>query len=177
MSVNLKPKSSKKGIAKAKFNTQDDLRLQQIIGEHGDQNWKLIASLMPGRTPRQCRERWENYINPSLNKNPWTDEEDRLLEEKFQELGPKWQIIVTFFNGRSKNGIKNRWSNMQKHQEPETTVQTHSYESPKREVIEKEWSDSSLFAIFEKPVNEMNLTWVSSLEQNIEVGNIPIMEF
>jgi hypothetical protein len=74
--------------------------------------WETIARLIPGRTARQCRERWQLYLCPSVNRGPWTPEEDRLLLDKYLELGPRWTVLCQFFENRSFNNVKNRWNSV-----------------------------------------------------------------
>lgn len=93
----------------AKFSPCDDDRLRQIVELVGDDDWNLIAQYMQYRNPRQCRERWQNYLCPSLNRSPWTDEEDRLLLQKQRELGSRWVQISTFFHNRTDAMVKNRF--------------------------------------------------------------------
>ena len=31
----------------------------------------VIADLFPGRTGKQCRERWHNHLNPGIKKGDW----------------------------------------------------------------------------------------------------------
>jgi hypothetical protein len=50
-----------------------------------------------------------NYLAPTIRNEPWTDDEDRLLVDKINELGHCWATIGHFFNGRSENDVKNRW--------------------------------------------------------------------
>jgi hypothetical protein len=64
---------------------------------------------MPGRNPRQCRERWHHYLTPAVSSKPFTPEEDALLNAKYAELGPKWKQIAAVFEGRTDISIKNRW--------------------------------------------------------------------
>ena len=64
---------------------------------------------MNGRNARQCRERWKHYLSSNRGKSPWTEEEDKLLLEKMEELGPKWTKIATFFQDRTDIQIKTRW--------------------------------------------------------------------
>ncbi|OHS93757.1 hypothetical protein TRFO_11541 [Tritrichomonas foetus] len=71
-------------------------------------DWNQIASHINGRTARQCRERYRNYLYPNLNNSPWSKEEDNLLEEKFVEIGPRWSSIARFFINRSEVNVKNR---------------------------------------------------------------------
>jgi hypothetical protein len=87
------------------------------VAQHGINNygaWTLIASHMPGRNTSQCRERWRNNLNYDLNSSPWSQEEDILLEQKYQELGPKWAQIAAFSTGRTDVNCKNRWHSLQK---------------------------------------------------------------
>jgi hypothetical protein len=100
---------------KNKFSPPEDALLKTLINDLHCSDWKAITSHFPGREPRQCRERWNNYVNPILSREQWSLDEDGLLENKYTELGPKWQAIASFFPGRGKNYIKNRWMRKQKH--------------------------------------------------------------
>jgi hypothetical protein len=106
------------GRFKCKFTPAEDIRLTEVVQECGCRNWATVAGKMPERNARQYRERWLNYINLVLDRNPLSPAEEDLLNEKFAELRPRWQLIVTFFSGRSKNFIKNHW--MMKHKTMET---------------------------------------------------------
>ena len=46
-----------------------------------DRRWAAIASNLPGRNGKQCRERWHNQLDPSIKRDSWTEEEDRILME------------------------------------------------------------------------------------------------
>lgn len=106
---------SAKGIKKLSatarhpFTVEEDAKLLDIMTSLQVVNWEQVASHFNGRTSRQCRERWLNYLNPSIRSGPWTEYEDDLLLEKVNELGRCWSSIGKYFNGRSENDIKNRW--------------------------------------------------------------------
>jgi hypothetical protein len=101
-------------MPKNKFSREDDVYLKEIVECFGCKDWGEVASYFPGRNARQCRERWTNYINPTIMKMPWTASEDILLERKHAELGAKWHVIAKFFPNRSKNYVKNRWLTKQR---------------------------------------------------------------
>ena len=91
------------------FSPQEDALLTKIMYQQPFETWIAVAEHLPGRTARQCRDRWVNYLSPSNKNGPWTTEEDQLLTEKYIEHGPQWTTISKFFDGRSENNVKNRW--------------------------------------------------------------------
>lgn len=100
---------AKKAPKKIKFTPEEDKRLVSLIKQYGSNDWIHISELMKTRNPRQCRERWNNYLNPNLRDDPWTIEEDKLLVDKYREFGTHWAKIAKFFVHRSDNSIRNRW--------------------------------------------------------------------
>lgn len=91
------------------FSAEEDAFLAKIMFEEPFTTWIAVASHFTGRSARQCRDRWTNYLAPENKNGPWTREEDELLSEKYVELGPQWTVIAKFFDGRSENNVKNRW--------------------------------------------------------------------
>lgn len=98
------PKGSKK-----KWTPEEDARLTHIVAQLGASNWKRVADHIGTRNPRQCRERWKNYLCPSVCRDPWSPEEDTLLREKYAEYGSQWSVIAKFFENRTDVSLKNRW--------------------------------------------------------------------
>lgn len=94
------------------FTIDEDQALFKLVQRYGDNDWGKVSLKMNDRSPRQCKERWSTYLNPFLNKTPWTDEEEQLLKQKVDEYGPKWSKIAQFFAGRPDNCIKNHWNAM-----------------------------------------------------------------
>jgi hypothetical protein len=94
------------------FTAEEDARLKRLVSCHGETQWGLIADQMGNRTPRQCRERFRNYLAPELSYSPWTDSDDNLLRQKVGEFGQKWAKIAAFFEGRSDVSIKNHWTSL-----------------------------------------------------------------
>jgi hypothetical protein len=82
--------------------------LMQAVESQGISAWSLIAGSLPGRTSRQCPERWNNFVNSDLVYTGWTANEDETLLEKYAEFGPKWYIIKRYLKGRSRNSVQKR---------------------------------------------------------------------
>jgi hypothetical protein len=91
------------------FNPDEDHILSGLVESRAYNNWSEIAQHMPGRTARQCRDRWTNYLAPAISFDPWRPEEDDLIIQKVNEIGTKWATIAKFANGRTGNALKNRW--------------------------------------------------------------------
>jgi hypothetical protein len=109
------PRAKPPGPEKAKFSVEDDDRLLAAVMRLGTSHWDEVAREVGARNARQCRDRWRNYVNPSLiQNNPWTDEEDAILVSQVAELGAKWMTIVQLFPSRSINNLKNRYHMLQR---------------------------------------------------------------
>ena len=89
---------------------EEDNKIKHLVQINGEKAWKVIASEFPDRSPRQCRERWKNYLSPTVRNLPWTPEEDAKLAELFSQFGPQWAKIASLFNARTDVNVKNRWS-------------------------------------------------------------------
>jgi hypothetical protein len=87
----------------------EDAQLRQLVAVFGTDNWDNVAYRMLRKNTRQCRERWMNYLNPSVNKGPWSREEENLLLQKLGQYGLKWKIITQFFHGRTCVNVKSHW--------------------------------------------------------------------
>ena len=117
------------GISKRSWTPAEDEVLTEIVLKNGAQRWSTVASHLPGRMGKQCRERcafrgppapaalpspmdalrrWFNHLCPEVKKGAWTEEEDRVIMESVREYGTRWSYIVKMMPGRTDNAIKNR---------------------------------------------------------------------
>jgi hypothetical protein len=92
-----------------KFTIDEDSHLRSLVDRFGSKNWDDIARFVPGRTARQCRDRYKNYLIESIVQAPWTREEDAIVIDRYRQFGPKWAEISRYLSGRSGNHVKNRW--------------------------------------------------------------------
>jgi hypothetical protein len=111
---------------KVKFTPEEDAQLARLVQNIGDNDWSKIASFMCNRNARQCRERYRNYLDPGLRWGGWTPEEDRLLMNKFNESGPRWNAIGRYFANRSDNSLRNRWHQLARRKRRHTVVSRSS---------------------------------------------------
>lgn len=54
------------------------------------------------------RERFVNKLNPEINKDPFSTEEDLIIVEGFKSFGSKWCKISKLLKGRPVYSIVNK---------------------------------------------------------------------
>ncbi|KAJ3064677.1 Myb-like DNA-binding domain protein, partial [Quaeritorhiza haematococci] len=88
----------------------EDLFLRTLVEKYKVGRWTDIASKMPGRTARQCRQRWMEYLNPKITKGKWMEEENALLKEAVQLYGEnKWSVVAQLVKTRTASQCRQRW--------------------------------------------------------------------
>lgn len=97
-------------VTKDPWTRAEDELLTLVVEASGIKNWTKIAGHLNGRTGKQCRERWLNYLDPSIKREVWTQEEDIELIELHRKYGNKWAQFAKVLVGRTDNAIKNRWN-------------------------------------------------------------------
>lgn len=103
------PKANMLG-SKNKFTPQEDERLRYFVEKAVPKlTWKEISILMRTRSPRQCRERYQNYLSSKVSHNDFSNDEDQQILRLFNEHGKKWNIIAQYLPGRTGNAVRNRW--------------------------------------------------------------------
>ena len=101
----MRAKSSKQA-----WDSNSDIRLVQLISVIGPRSWDEIAAQVPNRTGKQCRERWNNHLDPLVMKTEWSIEEDWVLFIVQRSAQNRWAKIANVILGRPDNSIKNYWN-------------------------------------------------------------------
>ena len=103
---------------KGKWTKKEDKKLIEILSKETRKNertWDRASEAMGfTRNGLQCRERWNNFLDPSLRFEPWTAEEDACLLLLHAECGNKWQKFTTTLVGRSPQRIRRRLAKLKR---------------------------------------------------------------
>lgn len=103
-------KHLKPGLVRGPWTPQEDELLRQWAEtQKGAMRWAECSARIPGRSGKQCRERWMNSLCPDIKRGDWTPSEDAVILESYKQFGPKWTLIASFLPGRPDNSIKNRF--------------------------------------------------------------------
>jgi hypothetical protein len=99
------------------FTKEEDGIILRLVQQYGANNWRKIATLlskwrsengMGGRSRYSVRDRYKYYLDPTLNRDPFSPEEDANLLAAFEKFGPRWRELSELFPNRRDCSIRNR---------------------------------------------------------------------
>ena len=95
-------------LNKGPWSDKEDQLLRNWVNKHGAYNWTKCSEYIKGRSGKQCREHWNNSLDPELLKGQWTSEEDLLIMIFYEKYDGSWKKNIPIFKNRTKNTIKNK---------------------------------------------------------------------
>lgn len=155
--------------APTKFTEAEDKKLIDLVKKYGTRNWNLISKKMRNKAPRQCHARFMNYVNPQLNHGDWTKEDEELLLQKFDEIGPKWTNLASFFKNRPANDVRYKLlrlnrarSKLMNYENDDEYFKTDEQDEPEKEVNSNKSLIDKVFGDLNKEVELLDPNMVSS---------------
>jgi hypothetical protein len=103
------------------WRQEEDAKLKSAVKNTckkkcGRTDWAAVAALVPGRTRSQCWCRWNEALDPNIDRastGKWTADEDSKLKEAVQTHGGKnWDKIAKLVPGRAQVQCRSRWHNV-----------------------------------------------------------------
>ncbi|GEQ70995.1 hypothetical protein JCM33374_g4676 [Metschnikowia sp. JCM 33374] len=91
-------------------NVEDQI-LKAAVSKYGLTQWSRVASLLPKKTAKQAKARWNEYLNPSINRSSWSRDDDEKLLSLAKLLPNQWRSISSMM-GRSATHCVERYQKL-----------------------------------------------------------------
>mmetsp|Transcript_24235 Transcript_24235/g.45997 ORF Transcript_24235/g.45997 Transcript_24235/m.45997 type:complete len:800 (+) Transcript_24235:95-2494(+) len=74
-------------------NSEDEV-LKAAVMKYGLNNWARVSSLLARKSPKQCKARWYEWLDPNVKKTEWTREEEEKLLHLAKLFPTQWRTIA-----------------------------------------------------------------------------------
>ena len=74
-------------------NIEDEI-LKASVSKYGLNQWARVSSLLARKTPKQCKARWAEWLDPGIRKIEWSKEEDERLLHLAKLMPTQWRTIA-----------------------------------------------------------------------------------
>ena len=74
-------------------NIEDEI-LKAAVSKYGLNQWARVSSLLARKTPKQCKARWAEWLDPAIRKIEWSREEDEKLLHLAKLMPTQWRTIA-----------------------------------------------------------------------------------
>ncbi|RVD86598.1 uncharacterized protein DFL_004866 [Arthrobotrys flagrans] len=74
-------------------NVEDEI-LKASVSKYGLNQWARVSSLLARKTPKQCKARWLEWLDPGIRKIEWSKEEDEKLLHLAKLMPTQWRTIA-----------------------------------------------------------------------------------
>ena len=93
-------------LKRGPWTPDEDEQLRRAVAALGHV-WVEVAAYVEGRNNDQCRDRYQEYLNPTITNGKWTEEQDSALLKAVEQVGEgKWREVSRVLNiGRTDNMV------------------------------------------------------------------------
>lgn len=173
---NSKKSKIKSGFRRGQWSLYEDNLLKEWIKKNGPSNWERCGRFIKGRSAKQCREHWNECLNPKLVKGQWTAEEDFLIMFFYEKCHGSWKKIFHLLDGRNKNSVKNRFYSQMRKITDKERIKHEKNICPKIKLeklknnLEKAITISKNRFLIEKQLNEKEFNiYINKMELKLKV--------
>lgn len=68
--------------------------MKASVSKYGLNQWARVSSLLARKTPKQCKARWGEWLDPGIRKIEWSKEEDEKLLHLAKLMPTQWRTIA-----------------------------------------------------------------------------------
>jgi myb proto-oncogene protein len=95
-----------------RWTPEVDVKLEEAVTKYGN-DWVAVAKIVAGRANVQCRERWNNTVDPAnhwKNLGKWTPAEDaKLVNAVKKHSKDGWVAVAAMVTSRTYIQCRQRW--------------------------------------------------------------------
>lgn len=93
-------------LRRGPWTAEEDEKLKRAVEVFG-RSWMDICMFVSTRSNEQCRDRWQEHLNPNASRGRWTEDEDQALLAAYEQHGEKWkEVSLRVGSGRTDNMVR-----------------------------------------------------------------------
>ncbi|KAH8106261.1 hypothetical protein BXZ70DRAFT_1038169 [Cristinia sonorae] len=110
-------------LVRGTWSEEEDAQLRRAVEVFGH-TWSDVCNFVAGRNSEQCRDRWQDFVNPNVTRTKWTQGEDEALLRTIEQVGEgRWKEISRVMdNGRTDSMCRARYLTLTKRRQKGITT-------------------------------------------------------
>lgn len=89
----------------------EDQILKAAVSKYGLTQWARVASLLPKKTARQAKARWNEYLSPAVRAHEWEKKDDAKLLDVAKLFPNQWRSVAQIM-GRTATQCMERYQKL-----------------------------------------------------------------